>query len=34
MKLNANKHGLAVLTYEISQQVQLATKNPQMTHAS
>ena len=34
MKLNANKHHLAVLTYEIGQQVWLATENLQLTHAS
>ena len=34
MKLNANKHCLAVLDYTIGQQVWLATKNLQLTHAS
>ena len=34
MKLNANKHHSAVPTYEIGQQVWLATENLQLTHAS
>ena len=34
MKLNADKHHLAVLTYEIGQQVWLATENLQLTHTS
>ena len=34
MKLNADKHCLAVPTYEISQQVWLATENLWLTHAS
>ena len=34
MKLNADKHHLIAPTYEISQQVWLATKNLHLTHAS
>ena len=34
MKLNANKHHLAVPDYTISQQVWLATKNLPLTHTS
>ena len=34
MKLNADKHHLAAPTYEIGQQVWLATKNLQLTHTS
>ena len=34
MKLNANKHCAVVLTYEIGQQVWLATENLQLTHTS